>query len=252
MRIIIDGMEVSADKGQTVLDVARREGIWIPTLCHHEGLEPYAACRLCLVEIDYGGRQTLTASCALPVADGMVVRTDTPRVLRTREMVMQLHLASTKDSPRVEELARRMGVEKPLLARHGEWRCTLCGLCVRACRKVGANAIGFAFRGSRRRVSAPFKAQAAECLGCRACAEVCPSGEIVFSEDGDRLLSRPWHSNLQLLKCAGCGRVLGPEPLIGRLQGQHALEHSGANYCPDCRRQLAGGKLVAEAGRYSR
>ncbi|MGD0153440.1 MAG: 2Fe-2S iron-sulfur cluster-binding protein [Thermacetogeniaceae bacterium] len=248
MQIVINGLDVPVKEGQTVLDVAHQVGIWIPTLCHHQGLEPYAACRLCLVEVDSGGRQTLAASCALPVADGMVVETDTPRVRQAREMIMQLHLASTQDSPRVQELARLLGIEQHGLARHGEWRCTLCGLCVRACHQVGADAIGFTYRGSRRRVTAPFRAQATDCLGCQACAEVCPSGIVVFSEAGGRLLGPHWHSDVRMINCAGCGKYFLPQPLAGRLQ-QLGLELINTDRCPECRRKLAGDRLATEAGR---
>ncbi len=248
MQIEINGRTIPVRAGQTVLEAATEDGIWIPTLCHHQGLESYGACRLCLVETGSGDRGKITASCTLPVSDGLMVETDSPQVREIREMIMQLHLAVAPDAPRVRELARRLEVGQPVLARHGDGQCTLCGLCVRACRQVGANAIGFAFRGSERRVTAPFGARAADCLGCRACAEICPTGEVVFSESGGRLFGERWQSDVPLSRCAVCGRTFTPQPLSGYLQQRYGLELRQADCCPECRRQQAAASLAAQAG----
>ncbi len=252
MQIDINGKIILVQAGQMVLEAATEEGIWIPALCHHQGLEPYGACRLCLVEITSGDRGKIVASCTLPVSDGLMVETDTPRVRQVREMIMQLHLAVAPNAPRVQELARRLGVGKPLLVRHGDGQCTLCGLCVRACRQVGSNAIGFAFRGARRQVTAPFGAQAADCLGCQACAEICPTGEVAFSETGGRLLGKPWQSDVPMSICEVCGRTFAPQRMSGHLQQRYGLELQQADRCPECRRKQAGSRLAIEADRFSR
>jgi bidirectional [NiFe] hydrogenase diaphorase subunit len=195
--------QFTLQSGQMVLGAATKEGIWIPTLCHHQGLPDYGACRLCLVETGVGDRSRIAASCTLPVSDGLTVETESPRVRQIREMVLQLHLAEAPDAPQVRELARWLRVGPPVLARHGDDQCILCGLCVRACQQVGANAIGFAFRGSQRRVTAPFGARASGCFGCRACAEICPTGAVVFSEREERLLGERWQSDVLLFQVCG-------------------------------------------------
>ncbi len=110
MYIIINGKQCEIRDENTVLEVAQREGIYIPTLCHHPALEPYGACRLCLVEVKAGGRPGLTASCALPVSKGLEIETDSPRVNHVRSIVMKLIMASCPDVPAVLELAHKLGV----------------------------------------------------------------------------------------------------------------------------------------------
>ncbi|NPV30046.1 MAG: 2Fe-2S iron-sulfur cluster binding domain-containing protein [Firmicutes bacterium] len=235
MMLTLNGKPFPINGAATVLEVAQREGIWIPTLCHHPGLPPYGACRLCIVEVKAGGRPGLTASCTLPAADGLVVETDSPRVQEVRRMLVRLLLALTPDAPVVQELAGRLGVRESGFRPAGETGCTLCGLCVRTCEKIGACAIGFAFRGARRRVTPPFGRPAAECLGCRACAQVCPTGEVKFSESGSRLFGENWQVELEMAGCASCGKPFIPRPLFEHLKTAAGLE--GEGLCPTCRQK---------------
>jgi len=174
----IDGQTVQADPGMTVLEAAESAGIRVPTLCHHEGIEPYGACRLCTVEITDSDRTTLQASCCYPVKEGLVVRTDTPAVVEGRKLLLQLLLARCSEVPAIRELAEEWGVHDTPFAPKGE-DCVLCGLCVRACVELmGAEAIAFSGRGTSRKVTTPFDFPSDVCLACGACTYVCPTGHV--------------------------------------------------------------------------
>ena len=162
----IDGMEVQGDKGQNVLQVALDRGFDIPHLCYHEQLEPYGACRLCLVEVTKGSRTRLTTSCNYPVLEGIQVRTDTERVVRARKMVIELLVARCPDVPVIRDLAARYGVEETRFKEDGD-DCILCGLCERVCREVvGVEAISFMGRGSGRKVGPPLEINPKTCIAC--------------------------------------------------------------------------------------
>lgn len=176
----IEGRTVHAEKGETLLDVARREGFEIPTLCHHEALSPYGACRLCLVEVGKQGRASkLTAACTHPALPGLEVELETERVQRARRMVLELLLAHAPDSAPLQELATRFGAGETRFRKVEEPRdCILCGLCERVCRDVvGVSAISLSGRGARRNVGHPFD-DLSLCIGCRACEALCPTGVL--------------------------------------------------------------------------
>ena len=144
----IDGREVKAKEGMTILEAARSAGIFIPTLCHHEKLDPYGACRICVVEADAGGRTSLVASCLYPVEKNLVVRTRSEKVDKTRKMILELLLAHAPDAPALQELAQQYGADKDRFEKESSF-CVLCGLCVRYCTEVKKkNAIGFFDRGA--------------------------------------------------------------------------------------------------------
>jgi len=196
LKLTIDGQEVEARSGESLLDVARRAGAEIPSLCHHPHLKPYGACRLCLVEVTHRGRTKLTTSCNYEVQDGIAVATATDRVLRHRRMVLRLLLAMAPDAARVKGLARAAGVTESGFLPHeppaGRERCILCGLCARVCEDVvGAAAIGFAGRGEHKGLVAPFRQEVADsCVACGACAFVCPTEAIDMESRRVALLKR--------------------------------------------------------------
>jgi len=181
--LTIDDRKIEVEEGSTLLKVAEELGIKVPTLCSHKALSPYGACRLCLVEVSQGdGPSSLHASCTYPALDGLVVKTDTERVLRTRKIMIELLLARCPDSDQVKQLAKELGVEKTRV-KPKDKDCTLCGLCVRMCReRMGIAAISFMGRGPKREVASPFGKPNEVCQTCGACDFVCPTGRIDLSE----------------------------------------------------------------------
>ncbi|MBN2098011.1 MAG: (2Fe-2S)-binding protein [Dehalococcoidia bacterium] len=188
----IDGQEVRARPGMTVLEAAREAGIEIPALCHHEKMTPYGACRICSVEAEMDGKTKIVASCGYPVEPGLVIRTRSPRVDRIRKTVIELV------SPQANTDGDLGGDLKKLADEYGadihrfearlqskSRRCTLCGLCVRYCDEVvGAHAIGFVGRGiDRHVVFFPDKASKV-CASCQGCFKICPTGKIGAEADG--------------------------------------------------------------------
>ena len=105
--LTIDGREVQAEEKATLLEAARENNIYIPALCSHEEVVPYGACRLCLVEVVTRGRERLVASCLYPVEDGLVVKTNSERVMANRKMIMELLLARCPDVPVIQDLAKK-------------------------------------------------------------------------------------------------------------------------------------------------
>ncbi|MFH1007315.1 MAG: FAD-dependent oxidoreductase [Candidatus Latescibacterota bacterium] len=186
VNLTIDDRPIQVEDGKTILEAAETAGIHIPTLCYHKALSPYGACRICLVEIVEGARPAIQASCIYVAREGLVVRTDTERVLRTRRMMVELLLARSPESEKIKELARQMGVKETRLKKRNQ-DCILCGLCVRMCQeRMGKSVIGFAKRGIEREVSPPFDRRSALCMGCGACEFVCPTGAIKASDNSER------------------------------------------------------------------
>jgi len=185
--ITINGQEIQAEEGQTVLEVARANGIEIPTLCYHPLLSPYGACRLCTVEIAQRGRSSLEASCTYPAADGLVVQTRSPAVLEARKLILGLLFSRCPSVPIVQDLAREHGItEPPFPTDTPDENCILCGKCVRTCHElVKACVLNFSERGIERRVGPPFLEKTRLCIGCGACTIMCPTAavEIVLEKE---------------------------------------------------------------------
>ena len=178
MEIILNGVKVQVEDGWTVLEAAKFYGANIPTLCYHEGLSSYGACRLCVVEIGRGDRTKLVASCLYPVKEGLNVRTHSQRVVRARKMLVELLVARCSQSKVLQDLASSMGLEKVRFEPKND-DCILCGLCVRMCEEqMDAKAIGFVSRGVKRRITTPFDIKSEKCRTCGACIWICPACQI--------------------------------------------------------------------------
>jgi heterodisulfide reductase subunit A len=172
--IEINGTKFEVEEGRTILEAARENNIDIPTLCHSKALAPYGACRLCLVEILKDGWSKITASCTLPVKEGMRILTDSEDVLKTRKMILELLLSRCPEEEILINLAREHGMTEPRFEK-GEEDCILCGQCVRMCERMGKQAIDFSGRGKDREVVTPYKEFSDVCMTCGACAFICPT-----------------------------------------------------------------------------
>ncbi len=202
--VVIDGNEVSFEEGETVLQVARRVGIEIPTLCYDDRLSPAGACRMCLVEVE--GARLMQPSCAMKAAPGTVVRTRTPRVERNRRFLLSLHLADTiqdraecedNNPSRLHELAQTHGTagvwprverrrqgrphdDNPFIAFRPD-RCIACSLCTRYCDQIEAvSAITLAGRGAETTIATAdgIALTDSTCELCGGCVAVCPTGAM--------------------------------------------------------------------------
>ena len=173
--LTIDGKTIDVEPGTTVLQAAEKLGIEIPTLCHHKSLVPYGACRVCLVELEEARGSKIEASCVYPVSEGLVVRTASERVLKTRKVMVELLLARCPDVEEIRNLAWQLGIEEPRFPKKDD-DCFLCGQCVRVCReRMGVTAINFVHRGVAKKVSPPYDRQSPICIACGACQVVCPA-----------------------------------------------------------------------------
>ncbi len=203
----IDGKTVEALKGVTVLEAAQSVGIYIPTLCYDPDLNPYGACRLCVVEIE--GMRGLLTSCTTMATQEMVVRTNTQKVNKSRQITMELIIAnhqgdcltcSKNQNCELQEIARYLGIDDSRFERlrrsdrnlpkdtsnpafdFDPNKCILCAKCVRACQEIACvGAIDIAFRGYDARVSAFGNKSIVEsvCESCGECVSRCPTGALV-------------------------------------------------------------------------
>jgi bidirectional [NiFe] hydrogenase diaphorase subunit len=174
----IDGREVEAREGMTVLEAAQSAGISIPTLCYHEKLEPYGGCRICTVEVDVRGWTKLVVSCVYPVEQDLVVRTRSEKVDRIRKIILELLLAHAPESVELQDLAQEYGADKDRFEKEASF-CIHCGLCVRYCAEVKKkNAVGFVDRGTRREISFIPEIASKECWDCKECFPLCPTSAL--------------------------------------------------------------------------
>ena len=200
----INGRQIRARSGQTVLEAAKAAGIDIPSLCHHPAIVPHGACRICLVEIER--QRTLQPACTFPVSEGMKVETESPKVVEERKFVLQMLFSERNHycmfcemsgDCELQALAYRYGLDhwlyqnpypkipvdgtrKYFIMDHN--RCILCRRCIRACSELAANStLGVKFRGAKTMVSADMDISFGEstCVACGSCLQVCPTGALI-------------------------------------------------------------------------
>lgn len=240
VNLTVNGQPVAVPERSVLLEAVHAAGADLPTLCYHEGLTPYGACRLCMVTIT-APHHALVASCTYPVEEGMVVETNAPEAVAARRMALEFLLSRCPRSGAIREIAEREGVTS---SRFGEpppdqadELCMLCGLCVRVCREsIGAAAISFIGRGTERRVGTPFDMHSDACIGCGACAEICPTKAIRIEDRGSKRILHTWNTTVELHACPECGRFFAPEPM-SFLKETFPEINDLWDLCPACRQQ---------------
>lgn len=206
IHLTIDNREIEVEEGTTILEAARENGISIPTLCYHEALEPYAACRLCVVELEGRRGSRLVASCAYPCEEAAVVHAHSEMVRRSRRVTVELLMASGEHLPLVQALATELGVAEPRFRLPPD-DCILCGLCVRACRDiVGVAAISLVNRSMEKKVGPPFEIASNACIECGTCVLICPTGALKLEDitKGQKTVHQ-WDSLFDHRSCHVCG-----------------------------------------------
>ena len=175
MALQIDGKEVTAVAGMTVLQAAKEAGINIPTLCHHKLLEDYGGCRLCMVEVESHGKTSYVVSCLYPVEKGLVVRTRSEKVDNIRRVIIEELMAHAPDAPELVSLAYEYGADRNCFEKEANF-CVMCGLCVRYCAEVKQkHAVGFIENGPMREISFIPEVAAKACWDCQECFAICPT-----------------------------------------------------------------------------
>jgi predicted molibdopterin-dependent oxidoreductase YjgC len=229
MKLTIDGRIVEALPGQTVLEAARAAGIYIPALCFHPKTGKAGRCRVCVVEVE--GQRGLKESCALAARDGMVVHTQTQKVLETRHMVVELLLSEghhnclscqANGACELQEVAYRLGIERPSFLIESEPspldtssegivreldKCIQCGRCVAACQNGVVNQVlAFGYRGSHARVVCDDDLPMGEssCVLCGECVQVCPVGALTLRQPREQKI-RSWETRATKVTCPYCG-----------------------------------------------
>lgn len=209
--MIIDGIKVEIEGEKNILELARKAGIEIPAFCYDPELSIYGACRMCMFE-DERGR--FDASCSCKPRDGMVIKTNTPRLRKYRKIILELLLANhcrdctichMSGKCKLQEFAYKFNIEGIRFPNNScsissddssysilrtPSKCILCGKCVRMCNEVqSVGAIDYAFRGSKMKIATAFDGAIANspCVGCGQCAAVCPTGAIVIRDDADHV-----------------------------------------------------------------
>lgn len=199
----IDGKKVTAKEGMTILEAARSVGVSIPTLCDHEKLAPYGACRVCTVEADARGTTNLVAACLQPVENDLVVRTRSEQVDKIRKVLLEQMLAHAPDSEELQELAQVYGADKDRFEAESSF-CILCGLCVRYCAEVKKkHAVGFFDRGAKREIGFIPEVAIRECWDCKECFPLCPTSALQAAYVLTEALMSPPASSTK--GCNSCG-----------------------------------------------
>lgn len=249
INLTIDGKNLKADKGSTILNSAKENGIEIPTLCYYQGLSPLGNCRLCIVEVTKNGRTRVVTSCNYLVEEGIRVATKTETIISMRKMIIELLATRSPNVKIVRELAEKMGVDTSRFKLENE-KCILCGLCVHVCSEyIGAYAITFSSHGTQKFVSAPLYRSAKDCIGCGACVEICPAQCITMqdSEDaktyypqekeevGPARLIHNWNVRVSWEKCKSCGNHFPPPSPMKYLNTGQPLPKDFFNICEKCK-----------------
>lgn len=205
MNITINGKICEAQYGEFILEIAKRNNIDIPTLCHSEALPGQGNCRLCIVDIvDNGAHKTVT-SCVYPVTREIEIITNSEKIINMRKIIIKLLSARVPNNEYIKKLKAEYGIaDTNRFTVDVKEECIMCGLCVRACEAVGPCAISTVNRGIDKKISTPYEEPSLGCIGCGACASVCPTGAIKTDENNRQRII--WNKKFELLSCEECGK----------------------------------------------
>jgi len=229
--ITIDGKPCTCERGEYLVDIAKRNDIFIPTLCSMKPvLLERGCCRVCVVELVEGSRSKVVVSCIYPVERECEVFTQSEKVVRERGMVLALLGLLAPDAKLIAQLSK--AYQAPELSRlepNAEGgTCILCGRCIDACSKLGTSAIAAMNRGVSKEINTAYGKPAPACIGCASCSNVCPTESIPVKEtDTTRTI---WNQDFELARCEVCGEVLGTVASL-----EHAAKLSGNEpdyHCP--------------------
>ncbi|MDR2736829.1 MAG: (2Fe-2S)-binding protein [Gracilibacteraceae bacterium] len=243
MNIVIDGKTCEARPGEFLWEIARRNGIDIPALCRHDALPGRGCCRLCIVEIETAdGSRSVVVSCVYPVAETIVVYTKSEKIIRLRRVLLALLIERAPAAQgALPAYCREYGVTGcgGLFNTDKDEKCILCGQCTRACQELGTSAIQITRRGVDKIVAPPFDEPPQDCIGCAACARVCPTGSIECSNTQNQRTI--WGKTFVLEKCAECGKPYATTEELKWLEPKVVDMEANLAYCPRCRgRRVAG------------
>lgn len=235
MKITIDGVECTANKGETIMQTARNNGLFIPGLCYSEAVDGGTCCRLCMVEVEEQGWNRLVAACAYLVKDGMSVITDSDKVSRIRKTMLKLLHLQAPESEMVRALMEKYGVEPETRLSRKESGCVMCGLCVKACEVLGSSVISTVSRGINKKISTPYGQPSEDCTGCAACALICPANCIEVKQTGRTRTI--WNREFEMAICEGCGKSFATHAQYQATLAKAGLPDDGTITCEECRRK---------------
>jgi formate hydrogenlyase subunit 6/NADH:ubiquinone oxidoreductase subunit I len=242
VKLTIDGKACSCEKGEFLLEVARRNGIFIPSLCFHEGLGGMGACRVCIVEVCDRGRTKVVVSCVYPVDHEIEVQTKSERVKEERGVILTLLNRLAPNSKTIAQMAKFMGADLPRLSPKEDGdTCILCGRCTTACELLGTGAIARINRGTTKEVATPYHRQSPECVGCGSCAHVCPTDSIPFERTETSFTI--WGETFEFIRCDRCGT-----PFMTQKQFAYLRDHRAGPtepLCENCAKQATATLLKA-------
>lgn len=206
--LTINGKLVKAEEGEMLLAVIKRQGIDIPHTCHHDAVEPFGACRLCSVEItkaSWKGWSKQVTSCLYPVEKDLIVTTHSPALIELRKTLLDLQLARSPKARLIQDMAAEYGITQTSYEEVPDGNdCILCGLCTRICDQMGFKAISTVGRGHGKEVAPPLDQPPPSCVGCLACAQVCPTNFIKFTDNGRTRTI--WGRTFELIQCEKTGQ----------------------------------------------
>lgn len=241
MRVLIDDKECEASYGEYLLQVAKRNNIYIPTLCHSEALPGEGSCRLCIVEVIDKGHRKVVTSCIYPITKEITVVTNSKRIMNMRKTIIRLLSARVPNNETVRKLREEFDIKDlTRFSKDNIEQCILCGLCVKACEKLGTSAISAVNRGVTKKISTPYDEPSLVCIGCGACAYVCPTKAINIIEDDGR--RRIWGKEFQLIKCESCGEYYATKEEV-EFSTNKLNKTSIQNICRKCRKKFNAEKL---------